>query len=71
MNSELKESKKLNVTGAVLSREEMKTISGGRWMACFCWQSSPPKTWFANYGTVEDAIVDINQNCGEAGGNCS
>lgn len=65
-----KHTKSLNVLGSALSREQLKAATGGKWMACFCY-TYPAATWFADYSSISDPIVDINGKCGDAGGSCS
>jgi len=70
MKTKRKEIKSLNHLGTALSREQLKDITGGRWVHCMC-SSWPPVGWWGNYAGTYDAIVEINAHCGDAGGTCS
>ena len=68
MNKQINQSKTKSF-GTPISREEMKQVKGGRYMACQC--AGFGTAWIGNGGSVSDIASEINSYCGSAGGSCS
>lgn len=53
-----------------MKNEELVKLSGGYGGSCLCYCFMIPESWWGEYSTVQQMVLDIDSKCGSGGGRC-